>query len=168
MCDRWLHTAELLIAYCTAFRAGLQKNKDVVFLCSMTEFVDCRTKCSIQYLVFDVVCNGCATLLGTKKSLILFIRWNNSTVSRALCYCFFYQVSAEPEGGSYVFQGFIQGKDYGQFGLQRVGMCLFQLVTHTIFDFHKSKERDAIQTSLTNQKCVMLIGNEWCMSRVWH
>uniref|UniRef100_A0A671XBC1 CUB and Sushi multiple domains 3 n=1 Tax=Sparus aurata TaxID=8175 RepID=A0A671XBC1_SPAAU len=35
-------------------------------------------------------------------------------------------VSAEPEGGSYVFQGFIQGKDYGQFGLQRVGMCLFK------------------------------------------
>ncbi|MEQ2179539.1 hypothetical protein GOODEAATRI_026056 [Goodea atripinnis] len=29
-------------------------------------------------------------------------------------------VSAEPEGGSYVFQGFIQGKDYGQFGLQRL------------------------------------------------
>uniref|UniRef100_A0A665U3Y9 CUB and Sushi multiple domains 3a n=1 Tax=Echeneis naucrates TaxID=173247 RepID=A0A665U3Y9_ECHNA len=25
-------------------------------------------------------------------------------------------VSAEPEGGSYVFQGFIQGKDYGRFG----------------------------------------------------
>ncbi|XP_041758028.1 CUB and sushi domain-containing protein 3-like [Coregonus clupeaformis] len=31
-------------------------------------------------------------------------------------------VSAEPDGGSYVFQGFIQGKDYGQFGLQRLGM----------------------------------------------
>uniref|UniRef100_A0A7N6FBD4 CUB and Sushi multiple domains 3a n=1 Tax=Anabas testudineus TaxID=64144 RepID=A0A7N6FBD4_ANATE len=29
-------------------------------------------------------------------------------------------VSAEPEGGSFVFQGFIQGKDYGQFGLQRL------------------------------------------------
>ncbi|XP_029694158.1 CUB and sushi domain-containing protein 3-like isoform X4 [Takifugu rubripes] len=29
-------------------------------------------------------------------------------------------VSAEPDGGSYVFQGFIQGKDYGQFGLQRL------------------------------------------------
>lgn len=33
------------------------------------------------------------------------------------------QVSAEPEGGSYVFQGFVQGKDYGRFGLQRVGRC---------------------------------------------
>lgn len=33
------------------------------------------------------------------------------------------QVSAEPEGGSYVFQGFVQGKDYGRFGLQRVGTC---------------------------------------------
>nr|XP_014040134.1 unnamed protein product [Salmo salar] len=31
-------------------------------------------------------------------------------------------VSAEPDGGSFVFQGFIQGKDYGQFGLQRLGM----------------------------------------------
>ncbi|CAF99391.1 unnamed protein product, partial [Tetraodon nigroviridis] len=30
-------------------------------------------------------------------------------------------VSAEPNGSSYVFQGFIQGKDYGQFGLQRLG-----------------------------------------------
>uniref|UniRef100_A0A665TZ64 CUB and Sushi multiple domains 3a n=1 Tax=Echeneis naucrates TaxID=173247 RepID=A0A665TZ64_ECHNA len=26
-----------------------------------------------------------------------------------------------PDGSSYVFQGFIQGKDYGQFGLQRLG-----------------------------------------------
>ena len=34
------------------------------------------------------------------------------------------QVSAEPDGSSYVFQGFIQGKDYGQFGLQRLGNCL--------------------------------------------
>ncbi len=32
------------------------------------------------------------------------------------------QVSAEPDGSTYVFQGFIQGKDYGQFGLQRLGM----------------------------------------------
>uniref|UniRef100_A0A8D3D5H9 CUB and Sushi multiple domains 3a n=1 Tax=Scophthalmus maximus TaxID=52904 RepID=A0A8D3D5H9_SCOMX len=35
-------------------------------------------------------------------------------------------ISAEPEGGSYVFQGFIQGKDYGQFGLQRIGTCLLR------------------------------------------
>uniref|UniRef100_A0A8C2WGD8 CUB and Sushi multiple domains 3 n=1 Tax=Cyclopterus lumpus TaxID=8103 RepID=A0A8C2WGD8_CYCLU len=34
------------------------------------------------------------------------------------------QVSAEPDGSSYVFQGFIQGKDYGQFGLQRLGNSL--------------------------------------------
>uniref|UniRef100_A0A8C7ZCP2 CUB and Sushi multiple domains 3b n=1 Tax=Oryzias sinensis TaxID=183150 RepID=A0A8C7ZCP2_9TELE len=32
------------------------------------------------------------------------------------------KVSAEPDGLSYVFQGFIQGKDYGQFGLQRLGL----------------------------------------------
>ncbi|MEQ2181306.1 CUB and sushi domain-containing protein 3, partial [Goodea atripinnis] len=31
-------------------------------------------------------------------------------------------VSAEPDGSTYVFQGFIQGKDYGQFGLQRLGL----------------------------------------------
>ncbi|KAI4811495.1 hypothetical protein KUCAC02_014399, partial [Chaenocephalus aceratus] len=38
-------------------------------------------------------------------------------------------VSAEPEGGSYVFQGFIQGKDYGQFGLQRLGLSVRENVT---------------------------------------
>ncbi|XP_037533201.1 CUB and sushi domain-containing protein 3 [Nematolebias whitei] len=38
-------------------------------------------------------------------------------------------VSAEPEGGSYVFQGFIQGKDFGQFGLQRLGLTLRENVT---------------------------------------
>uniref|UniRef100_M4AIH9 CUB and Sushi multiple domains 3 n=1 Tax=Xiphophorus maculatus TaxID=8083 RepID=M4AIH9_XIPMA len=36
-------------------------------------------------------------------------------------------VSAEPEGGSYVCQGFIQGKDYGQFGLQRLGKQLQEI-----------------------------------------
>lgn len=36
------------------------------------------------------------------------------------------QVSAEPDGSSYVFQGFIQGKDYGQFGLQRLGKFAIQ------------------------------------------
>ncbi|KAM7420375.1 hypothetical protein PAMA_014883 [Pampus argenteus] len=40
-------------------------------------------------------------------------------------------VSAEPEGGSYVFQGFIQGKDYGQFGLQRIGLSVRENVTLT-------------------------------------
>lgn len=38
----------------------------------------------------------------------------------------YFQVSAEPDGATYVFQGFIKGKDYGQFGLQRLG---------NIFDF---------------------------------
>uniref|UniRef100_A0A8C2Z0K3 CUB and Sushi multiple domains 3 n=1 Tax=Cyclopterus lumpus TaxID=8103 RepID=A0A8C2Z0K3_CYCLU len=36
----------------------------------------------------------------------------------------FVSAHSDPEGGSYVFQGFIQGKDFGQFGLQRLGMCL--------------------------------------------
>ncbi|AWO96936.1 putative CUB and sushi domain-containing protein 3-like [Scophthalmus maximus] len=40
-------------------------------------------------------------------------------------------ISAEPEGGSYVFQGFIQGKDYGQFGLQRIGLSVRENVTLT-------------------------------------
>lgn len=31
------------------------------------------------------------------------------------------QVSAEPDHGTYVYQGFIQGRDYGRFGLQRQG-----------------------------------------------
>ncbi|KAM6972968.1 CUB and sushi domain-containing protein 3-like [Aplochiton taeniatus] len=31
-------------------------------------------------------------------------------------------VSPEPDGSTYVFQGFIQGKDYGQFGLQRLSL----------------------------------------------
>ncbi|KAM8868852.1 CUB and sushi domain-containing protein 3-like isoform 1-T1 [Spinachia spinachia] len=38
-------------------------------------------------------------------------------------------VSAEPEGGSYVFQGFIQGKDFGRFGLQRLGLSVRENVT---------------------------------------
>lgn len=41
------------------------------------------------------------------------------------------QVSAEPDGSSYVFQGFIQGKDYGQFGLQRLGNHLLGLANCT-------------------------------------
>ncbi|TKS81786.1 CUB and sushi domain-containing protein 3 [Collichthys lucidus] len=40
-------------------------------------------------------------------------------------------VSAEPEGGSYVFQGLIQGKDYGQFGLQRLGLSVRENITLT-------------------------------------
>ncbi|XP_067093259.1 CUB and sushi domain-containing protein 3-like [Osmerus mordax] len=38
-------------------------------------------------------------------------------------------VSAEHDGGSYVFQGFIQGKDYGSFGLQRLGMTVKENAT---------------------------------------
>ncbi|XP_051920530.1 CUB and sushi domain-containing protein 3-like isoform X1 [Hippocampus zosterae] len=33
-------------------------------------------------------------------------------------------VSAEPEGSNFVYQGFIQAKDYGQFGLQRLGLSV--------------------------------------------
>lgn len=38
-------------------------------------------------------------------------------------------VSGEPEGGSYVFQGFIPGKDFGPFGLQRLGPRVRENVT---------------------------------------
>lgn len=31
------------------------------------------------------------------------------------------QVSVEHEGSTYVFQGYIRGRDYGRFGLQRQG-----------------------------------------------
>uniref|UniRef100_A0A671WK77 CUB and Sushi multiple domains 3 n=1 Tax=Sparus aurata TaxID=8175 RepID=A0A671WK77_SPAAU len=34
----------------------------------------------------------------------------------------FFMDNYKPDGSSYVFQGFIQGKDYGQFGLQRLGL----------------------------------------------
>lgn len=50
------------------------------------------------------------------------------TLNHLSCLCSL-QVSAEPDGSSYVFQGFIQGKDYGQFGLQRLGNFLLGLVT---------------------------------------
>lgn len=93
----------------------------------MTECVDCCTKYCI-YSVFDVVCNRCSALSGAKKNHILFrqLKHNVLFLEFVVTFVFFHQVSAEPEGGSYVFQGFIQGKDYGQFGLQRLGMCLFR------------------------------------------
>lgn len=59
------------------------------------------------------------------------------------------QVSAEPDGSSYVFQGFIQGKDYGQFGLQRLGNSVlapnnecasFKSVWIVNYNFKKSDE----------------------------
>lgn len=40
---------------------------------------------------------------------------------------FFLQVSAEPDGATYVFQGSIHGKDYGQFGLRSIGKYLKSL-----------------------------------------
>lgn len=55
--------------------------------------------------------------------IILFLMFTSFYLSS-----FPLQVSAEPDGSSYVFQGFIQGKDYGQFGLQRLGNSLFGIV----------------------------------------
>uniref|UniRef100_A0A4W6EL58 CUB and Sushi multiple domains 3 n=1 Tax=Lates calcarifer TaxID=8187 RepID=A0A4W6EL58_LATCA len=61
-------------------------------------------------------------LSGAKKNHILFRQLKHYVLflEFVVTFVFFHQVSAEPEGGSYVFQGFIQGKDYGQFGLQRL------------------------------------------------
>lgn len=44
------------------------------------------------------------------------------------------QVSPEPDGTTYVFQGFIQGKDYGQFGLQRLGNVSYLYIFCNIFE----------------------------------
>lgn len=55
----------------------------------------------------------------TFVSLLCLYCMSQSMSPLFVCLCL--QVSAEPDGSSYVFQGFIQGKDYGQFGLQRLG-----------------------------------------------
>ena len=105
----------------------------------MTESVDCRIKWRI-YLVSDVVWNRCSTPLGAKKNHILFMQLKQNVLVLDLFVdvfggIFSHQVSAEPEGGSYVFQGFIQGKDYGQFGLQRLGTCHCHWLLFLIFHF---------------------------------
>lgn len=75
----------------------------------------------------------------TRKIYIFFINLKQTAQTLGLSFMFFlfvvHQVSVEPEGGSYVFQGFIQGKDYGQFGLQRLGMCLFKFNKSSIAHF---------------------------------
>uniref|UniRef100_A0AAQ4NQP8 CUB and Sushi multiple domains 3a n=1 Tax=Gasterosteus aculeatus aculeatus TaxID=481459 RepID=A0AAQ4NQP8_GASAC len=49
-----------------------------------------------------------------------FLLSGESSINHTFVLFFSCKVSAEPEGGSYVFQGFIQGKDFGRFGLQRL------------------------------------------------
>ncbi|KAM6968265.1 CUB and sushi domain-containing protein 3-like [Aplochiton taeniatus] len=47
-------------------------------------------------------------------------------------------VSAEPDGSSYVYQGSIQCKDYGQFGLQRLGMMVRENVSYPETESHST------------------------------
>uniref|UniRef100_A0A3Q2Q9C4 CUB and Sushi multiple domains 3 n=1 Tax=Fundulus heteroclitus TaxID=8078 RepID=A0A3Q2Q9C4_FUNHE len=69
------------------------------------------TDSSTEFLLSGIE-NGWMEIYILKK--VLFISINKLSIRYTMC------VSAEPEGGSYVFQGFIQGKDFGQFGLQRL------------------------------------------------
>nr|XP_020452269.1 CUB and sushi domain-containing protein 3-like isoform X4 [Monopterus albus] len=57
-------------------------------------------------------------------------------------------VSAEPEGGSYVFQGFIRGKDYGQFGLQRIGLSVRENVTLTDLETNGSTNSSSVAVAI--------------------
>uniref|UniRef100_A0A673GR16 CUB and sushi domain-containing protein 3-like n=1 Tax=Sinocyclocheilus rhinocerous TaxID=307959 RepID=A0A673GR16_9TELE len=43
-----------------------------------------------------------------------------------LCVVVLLEVSADHEGNTYLFQGFIQGRDYGPFGLQRQGLNIIE------------------------------------------
>lgn len=61
---------------------------------------------------------------------------------------FLLQVSAEPEGGSYVFQGFIQGKDYGRFGLQRLGLSVRENVTLTDPETNSSTNSSSVAVAI--------------------
>lgn len=72
MCDRWLHTAELLIAYCTASRAGFQKTRVLFFNVAWQNVL--TVVLNAVYVVFGVVWSRCTTLLGAKKNLILFMQ----------------------------------------------------------------------------------------------
>uniref|UniRef100_A0A3Q3J783 CUB and Sushi multiple domains 3a n=1 Tax=Monopterus albus TaxID=43700 RepID=A0A3Q3J783_MONAL len=86
----------------------------------------------------NYIWKGSYNYRGRKQPMTLSITSFNSTTGRVnvtlsngnmelllsgiVSSSFLLQVSAEPDGSSYVFQGFIQGKDYGQFGLQRLGL----------------------------------------------
>uniref|UniRef100_A0A8B9LL55 CUB and Sushi multiple domains 3a n=1 Tax=Astyanax mexicanus TaxID=7994 RepID=A0A8B9LL55_ASTMX len=59
-------------------------------------------------LMYDVKASSATTLSKMKEE-----QWSLDGFVRTL---------SEPDGATYVFQGFIQGKDYGQFGLQRLGL----------------------------------------------
>lgn len=87
MCDRWLHTTELLIAYRTACRAGFQKTK-VLFLNIAWQNVLIIVLNTV-YVLFDVVCNRCDTLFGAKKNMILFMQLKQNELFLELCVIFF-------------------------------------------------------------------------------
>uniref|UniRef100_A0A672SDS5 CUB and sushi domain-containing protein 3-like n=1 Tax=Sinocyclocheilus grahami TaxID=75366 RepID=A0A672SDS5_SINGR len=67
-------------------------------------------------------------LLSGKKAIPWNIAQNIRSIQNLrehdvhLCVVVLLEVSADHEGNTYLFQGFIQGRDYGPFGLQRQGM----------------------------------------------
>ncbi|KAJ8013388.1 hypothetical protein DPEC_G00052750 [Dallia pectoralis] len=67
-------------------------------------------------------------------------------------------VSAEPNGGSYVYQGFIQGKDYGQFGLQRLGMTVREINITTPDTPHSSNSRSVALAILVPIFALIFVG----------
>ncbi|XP_049586360.1 CUB and sushi domain-containing protein 3 isoform X3 [Syngnathus scovelli] len=57
-------------------------------------------------------------------------------------------VSAEPEGSSFVYQGFIQGKDYGQFGLQRLGLNVRENFTFSSPEVNTSTKSSSVAVAI--------------------
>ncbi|XP_077382387.1 CUB and sushi domain-containing protein 3-like isoform X4 [Festucalex cinctus] len=57
-------------------------------------------------------------------------------------------VSAEPEGSSFVYQGFIQDKDYGQFGLQRLGLSVRENFTFTDPETNTSTNSSSVAVAI--------------------
>ncbi|KAM9805514.1 CUB and sushi domain-containing protein 3-like [Syngnathus typhle] len=57
-------------------------------------------------------------------------------------------VSAEPEGSGFVYQGFIQGKDYGQFGLQRLGLNVRENFTFSSPEVNTSTKSSSVAVAI--------------------
>ena len=73
-------------------------------------------------------------------------------------------MSAEPDGSSYVFQGFIQGKDYGQFGLQRLGNSCFKVFLTAPNNnclSYKSTTKAVTVRKVWQSVCMSLINWSW-------
>uniref|UniRef100_A0A673MZM1 CUB and sushi domain-containing protein 3-like n=1 Tax=Sinocyclocheilus rhinocerous TaxID=307959 RepID=A0A673MZM1_9TELE len=77
----------------------------------------------LKYLGFGFVCKT-----GIQRAIPWNIAQNIRSIQNLrehdvhLCVVVLLEVSADHEGNTYLFQGFIQGRNYGPFGLQRQGM----------------------------------------------